>query len=139
VFLVYKPEGQEEQRFEFHPGRIKAAEMEAIEKRTGMPYGSEFKQQLLAGSALARRALLWTMLRRVHLSLRFEDVDFFDDELLLERDKAEIDREIGELEKFEGISDTDRAMALSILRGQQETAPDAPGKALVNGSVVATG
>lgn len=131
MFLVYKPEGQPEQRWHFLPGRLKTAEMIAIEKRTGLKYGQQFKQELMMGGTLARQALLWTMLRREHHTLRFEDVDFYDDELQLLQDKDELAAEIEalETEQIEGMSDLERAAGLALLRRQQAEAPEAPGKA----------
>lgn len=129
MFVVYKPEGQPEQRWHFLPGRLRTAEMIAIEKRTGLKYGTEFKQDLLMGGTRARQALLWTMLRREHHTIQFDDVDFYDDELVLERDKDELAAEIAELEKFQGLTEAERDAGLALLRSQLETAPDAPGKA----------
>jgi hypothetical protein len=139
MILIYRPDNQPEQRFEFRPGRVKVAEMEAIQKRTGMPYGTEFKAKLLQGDVVARRALLWTLQRREHHMLRFEDVDFYDDELVLERDKDELAEEIAAVEEFDGISEEDRATALAVLRQQLETAPEPPGKAPVMSSDGPTG
>src|SRR5262245_40542619 len=87
--LTYKPDGQAEQVWQFNLGKLRTHEAEAIEKRTGLPFGSEFKMQLLKGATGARRALLWTFLRREHHTIRFEDVDFADDELTLEMDRDE--------------------------------------------------
>lgn len=131
MFLVYTPEGGDEQRWEYRPGRLRTMEMEAIEKHTGLAYASEFKAALLKGQTSARRALLWTFLRRRHPTIKYTDVDFYDDELILERTKGEIDAEITEVER---LADTDitaeeRLLTLAILRQQRETAPDDPGKA----------
>jgi hypothetical protein len=70
MYLTYKPEDQETQRFLYEPGKLRVAETEAIEDRTGMPYGGDFKIALLKGQVRARRALLWTFLRRLHPSIR---------------------------------------------------------------------
>lgn len=139
MILIYRPEGQEERRWTFQPGRLKVADMEAIQKRTGMPYGTEFKAKLLQGDVVARRALLWLMLRRDHPITRWEEVDFYDDELTLERDRDELAEEIAAVEEFGGISDEDRATALAVLRQQLETAPEAPGKAPATSSDEPTG
>lgn len=130
MFLVYTPEGGDEQRFEYRPGRMRVMEMEAIEKHTGLAYATEFKAQLLKGQTNARRALLWTFLRRVHPTTRYEDVDFFDDELRLERDRDEIAAEIAAVESLSDadMPPEDRLLTVAVLRGQLDTAPEPPGK-----------
>ncbi|MFG1898697.1 hypothetical protein ACGFIP_32285 [Micromonospora zamorensis] len=133
MFLVYKPEDGEEQRWEYRPGRLRTMEMEAIERATGgLAYNTEFKMALLKGQTSARRALLWTFLRRQHPTIKYADVDFYDDELTLERTKGEIEREIAELEKVpdSDIPAEDRMAGLMVLRMQLAEAPDDPGKAL---------
>lgn len=130
MFLVHKPEGGEEQRWEYRPGRLRTMEMEAIEKHTGLAYSTDFKQQLLRGQTSARRALLWTFLRRAHPTIKYADVDFCDDELTLERTKGEIERELVELDNMaDDIAPEDLAMARALLRQQLADAPDDPGKA----------
>lgn len=132
MFLVYKPEDGEEQRWEYRPGRLRVMEMEAIEKHTGgLAYATEFKAQLLKGQTAARRALLWTFLRRQHPTLKFADVDFFDDELQLERTKGEVEQEIAAVQELSDadMSPDERLMTVAILRQQLATAPDDPGKA----------
>lgn len=130
MHLVYTPEGGEEQRWEYRPGRLRVMEMEAIDRHTGMSYATEFKAELIKGNTRARRALLWTMLRRSHPTLKFDDVDFADDELRLERDQAEIAEEIAAVEGMADLPEADRLMTLAVLRQQLATAPEPPaGKA----------
>lgn len=90
MFLIYKPEGQDEPtRWRFNPRRgLLAVEREDIERRTGLPY-AEFTQHVLKGSSLCRRALLYVFLRREHPKTRWEDVDFEWDELNLDFSKQE--------------------------------------------------
>lgn len=92
--LVYHPEGQDEPTvWAINLGKLRSLELEAIERATGFNYGTEFRDRLLKGNGLARRALLWTFLRRQHATLKFTDVDFADEELTLEFDLDEL-REI---------------------------------------------
>lgn len=118
MILTYRPEGQAAQSWELQLGKLRCAETEAIERRTGMPYGSEFKEKLLQGQVLARRALLWTLLRRVHHTLRFEDVDFADDELELAFDRDEWQRIHDELRDNPAIPDEDRAVRLAMVQAE---------------------
>lgn len=129
MFLIYRPDGNEEQRWPFEPGRLRSMETEAIEKRTGWDYGSDFVMHLQKGSALARRALLWTFLRREHPRLKFEDVDFAHDELELVYDQAELAELADNLEKAPFDSEAERVAALASIREAMAAAPEAPGKA----------
>lgn len=131
MYLVYKPEGQPEQRWHFQPGRMNRFDMLAIEKVTGLKYGQQFKQELMQGGTEARAALLWVHLRREHPTIDFRNIEFFDDELQLLQDKDETLAEIAALEgeEIEGLSELERAAGLALLRRQLAEAPDAPGKA----------
>ena len=142
MILIYRPDGQEEQRWEFQPGKLRSAECEAIEKRTGMPYGSEFKEKLLQGNTAARRALLWTMLRRTHHTLRYDDVDFADEEVQIDFDRDEWQRLYDELKDNVGLTDEEREFRLAMVGAEiaKLDAEDAGevGKAESNDSVTAT-
>lgn len=129
MFLIYKPEGQSEQRWHYQPGRVHSGEMILLERETGLKYGQEFKQALMEGGTIARQGLLWLFLHRQHPSLKFADVGFYDDELVLEGDKDELAAQIEALEGMAGIPEDERQAGLAILRSQLATAPDAPGKA----------
>lgn len=90
MYLIYHPEGDAEpQRFRYNPRKIMSAEREWIERRTEMNW-SEFTKEVVAGSSLCRRALLYTFLKRDHAKVKWEDVDFAWDELQLEYSKAEL-------------------------------------------------
>lgn len=78
--LIYSPEGGEAQEWDFIPGKMMSVEAEALEKATGWTY-IEFGEKFMAGSTLARRALLWVMRRRTERGLKFSDVKFALDEL----------------------------------------------------------
>lgn len=148
MILVYTPDGQAEQRWEFKLGKLRTAECEAIEKRTGMPYSTEFQQKLLQGNISARRALLWTMLRRVHHTIPYGDVDFAADELLLEMDRDEYQNIYDELTKVAGISDEEREFQLAVIGAEiarldeekdSANSVDEPGKAPSSDSASVTG
>jgi hypothetical protein len=113
--LVYSPEGGDRQEWQVDLGRMRVAECEAIERRTGMPYGTTFKEKLLQGNTTARRALLWTMQRRTHHNLRYEDVDFADVEVLLELDRDELQRAYDELRDNVGLDDDMRQFQLAMI------------------------
>lgn len=129
VYLTYKPSGQEPQQWVYEPGKLRVSEAEAIEDRTGMPYGGDFKLALLKGNVRARRALLWTFLRRQHPALSYADVDFADEEVQLELDRDEVKAELEAIADNPSLSEDDRRMAEMVFRAQLETAPEPPGKA----------
>lgn len=134
MYLSYTPETGDPQRWHFAPAKMKAAEAEAIEKRTGWDWG-EFGEHLLKGSVLARRALLWTFLRRVHQTLRFEDVDFSVDELTLELEKSELINQRDQLVRMDVLAGPEKATALAMLDEEIDKAPDGPGKASASNDV----
>ncbi|MFI5995866.1 hypothetical protein ACIBAC_28950 [Streptomyces sp. NPDC051362] len=89
MYLIYEPEGAEEpQRFQYKPQKLMSAEREVLERRSRMDF-TDFTKGVLNGNAVCRRALLWVMLKRVHPTTKFEDVDFAWDELRLEYSKQE--------------------------------------------------
>lgn len=134
MILVYTPDGGEAQRWEFRLGKLRSMEIEAIEKHTGMAYGSEFREALLKGNGRARRALLWTFQRRAHPTIKFADVDFADDEVVLEQDRDEWAELRKATEDAQGIDEDTRTMALAAIDKEMAAAPEAPGKAPGNGS-----
>lgn len=93
MFLVYKPEGSEEPtRWRYNPRKIMSAERENIERLTDRNW-AQFTQEVVQGSSICRRALLFTFLKRDHPgSVRFDDVDFAWDELDLEYSKGELEQ-----------------------------------------------
>lgn len=130
MYLVYQPEGSDEPtRWPYNPRKLMSAEREAIERRCGMTF-AEFTQAVLKGSSLARRALLWVMLKRDHPTMKFDDVEFAWDELKLEYSVQEYDQMI---EKAgDELTGEARISVLEGLRAEQATAiedPDQEGKA----------
>jgi hypothetical protein len=114
--LVYAPEGQPEPTtWAVDLGKLRTMEVEAIERLTGLDYGSTFKERLLKGNSLARRALLFTLQRRQHPTLKFADVDFADDELRLEFGLAELQAMRSAVEEAPSLTDDERVAALAEL------------------------
>lgn len=140
--LVYKPEGQEEpQRWTVALGKFRSLEVEHIEKLTGWDYGSDYQMRLLKGNMLARRALLFTLLRREHPHLKFTDVDFAADEAELEFDVAELRDFRKAAESSKAVSELEREAVLEELDRQiaEELERDGEGKVPTPTSEGATG
>lgn len=130
MWVTYKPDGSEPREWWVNLAQIGDSEAESIEARAGMDW-TEWQKRLLAGNRRARRALLWTLERRTHHTLRYEDVHFTDENFLVELDAQEIGRAIDTGEKAEaksGLTDDQRDQ-LAALRALAETARPAPGKA----------
>jgi len=91
MYLIYNPEGSEEpKRWKYNPRKgIMSPEREWIERRTERNW-SEFTTDVVAGSSLCRRALLYVFLKREHPTVKWDDVDFEWDELTLEYSKGEL-------------------------------------------------
>lgn len=129
MFLKYTPDGGPAQEWTFKLGKLRSREIEEIERLTGLPYGPVFKEAVLTGNARCRRALLFTFLRRDHGRLRFDDVDFADDELVLEMDREELTELRASIETADGLPEADRAIALGLCDRELARAAEAPGKA----------
>jgi len=121
VIFTYKPEGQDEgQTWDIDLGKLRSSEMEGIEARTGMDYGSEFKQKFVARNTSARKALLWTLLRRQHHTLLYKDVDFADDEVVVNFYKHEWQEMIDNVAKSKSIEPEEKAERIAILTAAME-------------------
>ena len=97
--LLYTPEGEETQTFQFMPKELPHFELEAIED-VGRPQWAtyvEWTQLLFAGGVKATRAVLWILLRREDPELEFDDVAIKPSEIdidwELDDDEAEPDDE----------------------------------------------
>jgi len=94
MIITYKVDGEPDRAWPFDPNKLMSPECEAIERVTKMDY-AQFTAKVAAGNALARRAIVWVMLKREHPTLKFEDVSFPYGAFDLEYSKVELD----ELEK----------------------------------------
>lgn len=145
MFVIYKPEGQESQRLEFKPGKVRLDEMTKIERQYSREAGEKasfesFVQDVRAGHAAALRVLLFTLLRRTHATIRYEDVNPLYDEIDVQFHAAEL-REL--IANVQATPDwPDKNTYLARLRVELANAPDAeegePGKAAGTSSSTAT-
>jgi len=137
MLVEYTPQGQDMQTFEWRPGRVKLKEAAQIEFRYSKESGEkgrtyeQFKQDVRLNSAVARRVLLHHLMRRVHPSIRFEDVDPFDDEVVVVFHRDELEELRVGMEKDTSLSAEEKANLLARLDAEIEEAPeyDEPGKA----------
>ena len=74
--ITYSPSGGPVEEWEFDPTRLMVAELDAIEKVTGLTGLNAFGEALNNMSASALRALVWVIRKRADPPLRYENVDF---------------------------------------------------------------
>lgn len=133
MLLIYRPEGATERRWTFTPEKLLSSEAEAIEKVTGFTY-EEFGQQLIKGSASARRALLWVYLKREDPPLRHSQIDVPVGSVSVDYEPHELKAIRDALADSRDMPDQDRAAALAQLdamidEASETAAPKAPANA----------
>lgn len=128
MILNYTPEGASERNWTFIPDKLLSSEAEVIEKVTGMTY-AEFGQALIKGSASARRALLWVLLKREDPPLRHNQVDPAVGTIGLDYESHELKAIRDEVQKSRDISDEERDAALAELDALIEDEVDVAPKA----------
>jgi hypothetical protein len=90
MFVTYKPEGEDPQRWEFDPDRIRQSRAEIIEKRYGKNW-DQFRAGVQSGDSKARRVLLWHLLSLEHHTLQYGDVpDFCMGDFKVEHSRGEL-------------------------------------------------
>lgn len=90
MFVTYAPDGEDTQRWEFNPDKIRQSRAEVIEKRYGKNWDA-FRAGVQSGDSKARRVLLWHLLSSEHHTLRYEDVpDFCMGDLKVEHSRGEL-------------------------------------------------
>lgn len=137
MFVTYEPEGQAPQEFEWNPGRVKLREASAIETTYSKLVGEgktfqQFIQDVRQGSAQARLLLLFRLLRTLHPTMRFDDLDPCEGEVKVTFSKAELEELRANIEKTKSLAEADRDQILAQLDQEIAEAPDGirdPGKA----------
>lgn len=131
MWVTYNPEGDEKQEWWLQIKKLRSVELEQIEARSGFDT-DEWMQRLFVGNVRARRALLWTLLRRQHHTLKYEDVDFAVDELEVELDAQEMGTGIARFEtkrdKY-GLTELEEQVLANMQRSLPESREAPAGKA----------
>lgn len=121
MLVTYRPDGAEERRWTFEPGRVRQSEAALIEKQYGENW-EKFVADVQAGSVRARRVLLWHLERREHHTMRFDDTpDFYVSELTCEHSAAEL-RAMRDKVASAGLPAADVEQALALLDAEIATA-----------------
>jgi hypothetical protein len=113
-----KEDGTEKTWEKFRPGKMMTTEAEVVEKVTGMTFVA-WGQALMEGSTLAGRALVWVLLKREDPTLRFRDVVYSVDSLLLDLDEEEREKLRDRLEHDDSLDDDERDQLRAAL-GESE-------------------
>jgi len=121
MFLIYTPADGEPQKMKYLPNRMLSPETEAMERVTGKNF-TQITQEILAGNATCRRALLWVLLKRQHPTLKFSDVSFAWEEISLQYSRQEYARMISQAK--DNLTGDDLANAVSALEADMADAYD---------------
>jgi hypothetical protein len=96
--VIYTPEGADPREWDFDPGKMHDVEAIEIEKRTGLTY-VEFGERFLKGSILARKALLFVLMKRTIPTLKWDELQFTISEVEVNFDAEEKAQIVGALQK----------------------------------------
>lgn len=89
MIIVYEPEGSEPQSFDAGRGKLRASEIQIIE-RTADARWPDIKDGVRAGDIHALRVVVWAIRKRTEPALRFGDFDPFEGELRSRLDAHEV-------------------------------------------------
>lgn len=121
MYLIYTPEGSEPTLYKFEPNKMMSPEQELIERKTDRNFG-DFTEDVVKGSSVCRRALLYVMRKREHPTTRWEDCTFAWGELRLDFSRQEYQAMIDEAPELRSGQELEDM--LSALREAMKDAPD---------------
>jgi hypothetical protein len=115
VIIFYEPADGAVQRFEAGRGRLRASEIQIIERTAGEDWDT-VKKAVSDGNLGAMRVVVWALLKRSQPALKFGEFDPFEGELYSRLDEREV-RSFAEafVEKF-GAEPEELAEAFEELR-----------------------
>lgn len=88
MIIIYAPADGAEESYDVGPGRLRASEIQVIE-RTADARWEDLKKAIGDGDLHAMRAAVWALKKRTQPSLRFGDFDPFEGELRSRLDETE--------------------------------------------------
>ncbi|MFJ1808548.1 MULTISPECIES: hypothetical protein [unclassified Streptomyces] len=105
MIIVYAPADGEEQHFDAGPGKLRASEIQIIE-RTADGRWPDIKEGMREGDINALRTVAYVLKRRAEPTLRFAQFDPFEGELRARLDRQETQAFAEYLfDKYEGTDD----------------------------------
>lgn len=124
MIVTFTPVEGDTRTYEFKAKKLLSVEAENIERLVGKPY-TEAVQSVIQGSALARRALVYTLEKRAHPTLSWSAFDFPYDAVEVEFDAEEMADIRAAIEAAPNIDEAERAAMLAQF-DEIEAAPKAP-------------
>lgn len=115
----FRPAPGEPLSFPFIPNKLMSVEAEAIEDVTDWTF-EEFGAKFFKGSMKAKRAALWIMLKREYPSLKFRDLSFSPDEVVVYFDADEKAALRAAVESDADLDPEQRVEILAALGGEDE-------------------
>ena len=116
--ITYKPDGAEPKVWKIPFGRFMSAERIVIERETGMTW-AQLKGRLFDEDTAVIRAFLWVLLKRDIPTLKIDQVEFCEDDILLDATAEERAQLIEVLEANVGKLAPQELYALETLRAAQ--------------------
>ena len=89
MIIIYEPEGCEPQSFNAGRGKLRASQIQLIE-RTADARWSDIKEGVRAGDIHALRVVVWAIRKGTEPTLKFGDFDPFEGELRSRLDAREV-------------------------------------------------
>ncbi|MEU8713620.1 hypothetical protein [Streptomyces sp. NPDC048663] len=121
MIIFYEPADGVHQRFEAGRGRLRASEIQIIERTADEPW-DQIKKAISDGNLNAMRVVAWVLLKRSQPALRFAEFDPYEGELYSRLDEREV-RGFAEAFVAKYASEPDKlAEAFEELRESAETA-----------------
>jgi len=145
VFVTYHSEGSDAPtKWTFVPGKVRNSRASMLEKMYSKVTGAKATYELWTmgvqqGSAAARHVLLWHLLTLDHHTLKLEDVDFAEEELVIDYSRVELEDMRKAIAAATSLDEMQQEMMLAQIDAQLETAEDDGGKARLTNSSSPTG
>ncbi|MFJ9020807.1 hypothetical protein ACIRPU_12605 [Streptomyces sp. NPDC102259] len=109
MIIIYAPADGAEQHFDAGPGKLRASEIQIIE-RTADGRWNEIKSAMGQGDINAMRTVAYVLKKRAEPSLRLAQFDPFEGELRVRLDRPETEAFAEQLfEKYQGTPDLEDA------------------------------
>lgn len=89
MIIIYAPEGGEEQTFDVGRGKLRASEIQIIERTADARWG-DIKEAAAEGNIHSMRVIVWAIRKRTEPALHFRDFDPFEGELRARLDADEV-------------------------------------------------
>lgn len=124
MLVIYTPKDGDRREWHFKADDMPSSEAEAIEDVMSPMTFDEWQLALIKGGVKARRAMLWTYLRREKPSLAFKDVSFTVGELTVEWDSKEKASMREKVRESQDLSEESKEQALALLADDEgDSAP----------------